>query len=304
MKALIIGFGSIGKKHFLALKGLGVTADVISSSYDKTNYEHFNFTLYKNLKQAPLNEYELFIIANITTLHFVTLKAIDKAVKDKIILVEKPLFECYKNYKSKKNAIYVAYLLRFHPVIMALKEFLYKDKKPYFASLECDSYLPNWRSGDYTKHYSAKKALGGGVSLDLSHELDLALWFFDKAKLEFSKLATISELQINSDDLALFVLKSKNTLIHICLNYFSKLNQRNFIIHTANKTYKADLVKNQISIYEKDGSSVKHTYETNTIATLQNLHKAIMQKDGTLCTLKEGLKVVKLITRAKNEHFM
>lgn len=304
MKTLIIGFGSIGKKHFLALKGLNYAVDIVSKSYEQTRYENLNFKLYKSLKQVPLNEYELFIIANITTSHFTTLKMLDKAVKNKIILVEKPLFESYKDYKSPNNSIFVAYLLRFHPVVMALKEFLHKDKKPYFASLECDSYLPNWRNGDYTQYYSAKKALGGGVSLDLSHEIDLALWFFDKPKLELSQILKLSKLQINSDDLAFFALKSKKACIHIRLNYFSKFNQRIFVLHTENKSYKADLIKNQISIYEKDGKFNEYKYEANTIITLQNLHKAIMQKDKNLCSIKEGLKVVRLITKAKNENFM
>lgn len=304
MKTLIIGFGSIGKKHFLALKGLSYAVDIVSKSYEQTNYENLNFKLYKSLKQAPLNEYELFIIANITTSHFTTLKMLDKAVKDKIILVEKPLFESYKSYKSPNNSIFVAYLLRFHPVVMALKEFLHKDKKPYFASLECDSYLPNWRNSDYTKQYSAKKELGGGVSLDLSHEIDLALWFFEKAKLEFSQIAKISKLQINSDDLAFFALKNKKTHIHIRLNYFSKLNQRIFVLHTENKTYKADLIKNQICIYEKNGSFRAYQYKANTINTLQNLHKAIRRKDKNLCTLKDGQRVLNLITKAKNEDFV
>ena len=304
MKTLIIGFGSIGKKHFLALKAQNYAVDIVSKSYEKTNYEKFSFALYKSLKEVPLNEYELFIIANITTAHFDTLKSLDKAVKDKIILVEKPLFETCKAYKSERNTIFVAYLLRFNPVIKALKDFLRKDKKPYFVSLECDSYLPKWRSGDYSKQYSAKKELGGGVSLDLSHEIDLALWFFKKAKLKFSQIAKLSKLDINSDDLAFFVLKGKKACIHIRLNYFSKFERRFFTLHTENKSYKADLVQNKISIYEKNGSFKEYQYEANTINTLKNLHKAIQHKDKKLCTLKDGQRVMKLITKAKNENFV
>lgn len=304
MKTLIIGFGSIGKKHFLALKAQNLAVDIVSKSYDKTSYENCDFTLYKSLKEAPLNDYELFIIANITTAHFDTLKSLDKAVKDKIILVEKPLFERYKAYKSKQNTIFVAYLLRFNPVIMALKDFLNKDKKPYFASLECDSCLPKWRSGDYSKQYSAKKELGGGVSLDLSHEIDLALWFFGKAKLKFSQIAKLSNLDINSDDLAFFALKSKKVSVHIRLNYFSKFERRIFVLHTENRSYEADLVQNKISIFEKNGSFKEYQYEANTINTLENLHKAIKHKNKNLCSLKEGQKVLKLITKAKNENFV
>lgn len=299
MKTLIIGFGSIGKKHFLALKALKIQVDVLSLSYEKTEYENLKFKLYKHLDEVPLNEYELFVIANITTSHFSTLKSLDKRLKNKIILVEKPLFEKDYKFKSLKNTIYVAYLLRFNPLVKALKTFLKKDKKPYFASFECDSYLPNWRQGDYTKHYSAKKALGGGVSLDLSHELDLALWFFNKAKLEFSSIRKLSELEITSDDLAFFALKDEKSRVYVRLNYFSKFNERKIIFHTENKSYKADLVKNELVIFKKNGSFIAYQYEANTIDTLMNLHNALRKKDKNLCTLKEGQRVMKLITKAK-----
>lgn len=299
MKTLIIGFGSIGKKHFLALKALKIQVDVLSLSYEKTEYENLKFKLYKHLDEVPLNEYELFIIANITTSHFSTLKSLDKRLKNKTILVEKPLFEKDYKFKSLKNTIYVAYLLRFNPLVKALKAFLKKDKKPYFASFECDSYLPNWRQGDYTKHYSAKKALGGGVSLDLSHELDLALWFFNKAKLEFSSIKKLSELEITSDDLAFFALKDEKSRVYVRLNYFSKFNERKIIFHTENKSYKADLVKNELVIFKKNGSFIAYQYEANTIDTLMNLHNALRKKDKNLCTLKEGQRVMKLITKAK-----
>lgn len=299
MKTLIIGFGSIGKKHFLALKALKIQVDVLSLSYEKTEYENLKFKLYKHLDEVPLSEYELFIIANITTSHFSTLKSLDKRLKNKTILVEKPLFEKDYKFKSLKNTIYVAYLLRFNPLVKALKTFLKKDKKPYFASFECDSYLPNWRQGDYTKHYSAKKALGGGVSLDLSHELDLALWFFNKAKLEFSSIKKLSELEITSDDLAFFALKDEKSRVYVRLNYFSKFNERKIIFHTENKSYKADLVKNELVIFKKNGSFIAYQYEANTIDTLMNLHNALRKKDKNLCTLKEGQRVMKLITKAK-----
>ncbi len=299
MKTLIIGFGSIGKKHFLALKALKIQVDVLSLSYEKTEYENLKFKLYKHLDEVPLSEYELFVIANITTSHFSTLKSLDKRLKNKTILVEKPLFEKDYKFKSLKNTIYVAYLLRFNPLVKALKTFLKKDKKPYFASFECDSYLPNWRQGDYTKHYSAKKALGGGVSLDLSHELDLALWFFNKAKLEFSSIKKLSELEITSDDLAFFALKDEKSRVYVRLNYFSKFNERKIIFHTENKSYKADLVKNELVIFKKNGSFIAYQYEANTIDTLMNLHNALRKKDKNLCTLKEGQRVMKLITKAK-----
>ncbi|EPS5759360.1 L-glutamine-D-fructose-6-phosphate isomerase subunit, partial [Campylobacter coli] len=224
MKVLIIGFGSIGKKHFLALKNLNHEVSLLSLSAKKEEFK--NTPIYRSLKECDLNEFDLFIIANITTEHFNTLKTLDDLVKDKTILVEKPLFEKSQNFTSLKNHIYVAYLLRFHPVIVALKRLL-KGEKIYFASLICNSYLPHWRALDYRQNYSAKKELGGGVLLDLSHEIDLAFFLFGNLELIYSQNAKISELDITSDDFAFLVLKnSQKAKIHIELDYFSKFNKR------------------------------------------------------------------------------
>ena len=72
--------------------------------------------------------------------------------------------------------------------------------------------MPHWRDCDYRQNYSAKKNLGGGVLLDLSHEIDLAFYLFGKLKLEFAQNFKISELDIDSDDFAFLALKNKNTI--------------------------------------------------------------------------------------------
>ncbi|WP_270965645.1 Gfo/Idh/MocA family protein [Campylobacter upsaliensis] len=298
-KALIIGFGSIGKKHFLALKTLGFEVSVVSKSANESLFKEFGeFEIYRSLKGLDLNEFELFIIANITTKHYKTLQFLDKRLKNKSILVEKPLFE--KNYSFKesgKNRIFVAYLLRFHSVIMQLRELL-KDEKPYFASLECDSYLPKWRSVDYRQNYSAKKKLGGGVLLDLSHELDLALFLFGTLKLKFAQVQKISELEIKSDDFSFLALEKKGLKVHIRLNYFSKFEKRQIIIHTEKLSLSVDLREAKISIFKENESEILN-YESDTISLLARLQEAVLRKDESLCTLKEAKRLLKLCDKAR-----
>jgi len=71
--------------------------------------------------------------------------------------------------RSRKLFTYVAYNLRFHPVIERLKKIVGEKGKPLSFRAVCKSYLPNWRPGqDYSKSYSARKELGGGVVLELA----------------------------------------------------------------------------------------------------------------------------------------
>ncbi len=300
MKVLIIGFGSIGKKHFLALNELGFLVDVLSKSYEFSHFEGKNFRLFKDLEELNLQDYDLFIIANITTSHFKTLEFLDQNVKEKIILVEKPLFQKDMEFiPSNNNQIYIAYLLRFHPMIQDLKQ-LIDEKEVYFAKFICNSYLPNWRKLDYRQNYSAKKELGGGVMLDLSHEIDLAFYFFKELSLKFSQNLKISELEITSDDFAFLALSAKNTSIHIELDYFSKLTQRKILFHTKENSFEADLVHNKLNIYDKTNNFKSKTYENDTFKTLQNMYKAILEKDQNLCTLEEARRVLRLCDEARN----
>ena len=95
-KILVIGFGSIGKRHFNILKELlpNSAIDVVS----KQNLE--NIKVYKSLSNIEnIDVYDYFVISSETYKHYEQLKYVENKVKNKIILVEKPLFEKYKNFK-------------------------------------------------------------------------------------------------------------------------------------------------------------------------------------------------------------
>ena len=52
--------------------------------------------------------------------------------------------------------------------------------------MNCFSFLPNWRNNiNYKNSNSAKKKLGGGVALELSHEIDLANYLFQIKNIIF-----------------------------------------------------------------------------------------------------------------------
>ena len=112
-------------------------------------------------------------------------------------------------FNIKKNTFYVGYNLRFNPIINFLKKKI-KSKKIWNVNLFCGSYLPGWRSNiDYKKSSSAKKGLGGGVLLDLSHELDYLQWLFGNITIQYCKSKKLSNLNINTDDFLNLVGKTK-----------------------------------------------------------------------------------------------
>ena len=156
---LIIGFGSIGKRHANILKKF----KNISNIYILTKQICKNFKKIENIKQIKKIDPDYIIIATKTSDHFKYLLFLEKNFSNKTILVEKPLFEKYKKLKIKNNKIFVGYNLRYHPVLVFIKNFI-KNKKIFSIDVNCHSYLPHWRKNrNYSKTNSAKKAYGGGA---------------------------------------------------------------------------------------------------------------------------------------------
>ena len=83
-----------------------------------------------------------------------------------------------QDYLPAGQKAYVAAPMRWCGTMLALKELL-PTLHPYCARVICSSYLPDWRPGvDYRTIYSAHKALGGGVTIDLIHEWDYLVDLF------------------------------------------------------------------------------------------------------------------------------
>ena len=81
-------------------------------------------------------------------------------------------------------------------------------------SVRCEvgHYLPYWRTNtDYRKSVSAQKILGGGVLLELSHEIDYLIWIFGSISKVNAFLTRHSSLEIDVEDTAYLRLELSNT---------------------------------------------------------------------------------------------
>ncbi len=90
MKVLIIGYGSIGKRHYEILSSLkNINCVDIVTKQNIQNIKSFQ-------KLSDINNldiYDYFVISSETSKHYEQLKYVCKNVKNKKILVEKPLYD-------------------------------------------------------------------------------------------------------------------------------------------------------------------------------------------------------------------
>ena len=257
---------------------------------------------YKELETVDINQFDYFIIASPTYLHFKHLSYIDTNVSGKIILCEKPLFDKFRDF-NPNNKIFIGYNLRFHPLILELKNML-NPSDILTIEARCGQYLPSWRQREYTSSYSAKKELGGGVLLDLSHEIDYISFLCD-SKLELIKSyqAKVSNLNITSDDICMILAKCNKTLINISLNYLSKTPYRQILVETNNNTYHLDLITNTLKIVDQDGKITqiqKPNLQRND--TFKAMHIDALNMQNHICTFSQAMDTMRLIDQIQKEN--
>ena len=290
MKWGLIGYGSIGKRHAENIISLNDEVIVVTKNQDCLLPKASSIDdLVKTY--CP----DVILISNETALHEKSYREIRALSKDLPLLIEKPVFD--KRYLVNEDQYsFVAYCLRFHPLVIQLKDKI-KNLKVISANFYVGQYLPTWRSGrDYRTSYSAKKEMGGGVLRDLSHELDLANYLLGEMKLDFCKSGHISDLEISSDDFftGFFTLKTGPS-VTIELNYVDHIVQRYFVIHTNELTFKVDFIRSEI-ITNKTVENFNFDKNEMYLTMLKNMKNKNYEN---FSSFDDGLKILDIISQAE-----
>lgn len=288
MRYLIIGYGSIGKRHAKILKDLDCYVCLVTSQKieDYNSYPTIEIALTKEV-------IDWVIISNPTHLHHESLLQLIKNNYQGKVLVEKPLFlEMAQLPSNNISKILLAYNLRFCNLLQAAKKIIENEKIITFSAY-VGSYLPNWRKGtDYRNCYSSHRDQGGGVLRDLSHELDYALWFCGPCLDVTASGGKFSQLEINSDDVYSILMKTKLCpLVNIQMNYVDHHPRREVMINTDRTSISIDLVQGFLKVNGK----IEMQSEDRT-QTYVKQHQALLENDfQSFCTYEEGVDLVNLI---------
>lgn len=256
LKFLIVGLGSIGKRHFDNLEQI---EDVEVSVLTRRQLDLPGTQLYSSIEETLHEHFDGVFITNETMLHIPT--AIAFAERKYNLFIEKPLSHSLEDIDKLANLIsrynlkvMIGCNMRFHPVIRLVKDRVQEGKigRIISARIEAGEYLPDWRPWrDYRNSYSAKKAGGGGVILDLIHELDYAYWFFGEASKIFSFSGKRSKLEIETEDTAEILIEFQNgTLCEVHLDYIQRSPGRNFKLIGTTGTIYANLITNRVKIFD------------------------------------------------------
>jgi predicted dehydrogenase len=302
MDVLIIGLGSIALKHIKAILDLHPDATLFALRSGKKDGDLEGIKNIYSIEEL-VNKPDFAIISNPTNLHAEFIKEL--ALRGIPMMIEKPALHelCDSNellaiLKSKKSFTYVAFNLRFHPCIQFLKDYLEKSmSKVNEVTVYCGSYLPDWRPNvDYKTVYSANLKMGGGVHLDLIHELDYTTWLFGQPE-KFSGFQTSSStLKIETPDYAHYLLNYPGFNASISLNYYRRDPKRYIEVVMEDKTITVDLIQNKVTnssneiLFTDAVFSMLDTYS----AQLKYFLDKLVNNQVPMNTFEDSLNVLKI----------
>ncbi len=263
---LIIGFGSAAKKHiknFLKINKnifffiLSRKKKIKLSGLNKKNFKHI-----KKLDEISFENISDSFICTGANEHFKFIKILSK--KKTNIFVEKPLMNSIINIKElkkiimrSKHKIYVGYNLMFSKSLEFLKDLKFKKKEINKVRVKAGYYLPFWRKNiDYRSSVSSNRKKGGGVLLELSHEIHYLLWIFGKPLWTSAIVEKKSNLKLNVEDNAHIVLGYKKFSCFVELDFISKKYIRFCQIDTNNYSYYWNFKKNLVKRFDQFRSKI------------------------------------------------
>jgi len=206
----------------------------------------------------------------------------------------------------------VGYNLRFYRPLILIKDFLSQGLigRVLFIQAEVGQYLPDWRSIDYRYSTSASKKLGGGVVLELSHEIDYARWLMGDVESVFAELGQLSDLEIDVEDTAdIFLRFESGTFGNIHLNMVQKSASRSCrivgtegIIEWNGQNHCARLYSNRFekwkNIYKSKKLDRNEMYKDEIVHFLECVERGIDPiVDGA-----EGRRTLEVILAAKKSN--
>ena len=221
-RVLVVGLGSIGRRHIRVVRELcsGIKIIVLRHKQcDDNDIETLGLhRCVTTIEDALAFQPEVAIVANPATKHLEVATQLAEAGVH--LLIEKPIAASPEGVqdlidlcKKKKIFLMTAYNLRFLPSMKEFRKQVQQEKvgKIYSVRAEVGQHLFNWRpENDYRKTVAAQKRLGGGVLLELSHEIDYLSWIFGSIEWVKSHVYKQSDLEIDVEDTANIILGFEN----------------------------------------------------------------------------------------------
>ncbi|MCU0348554.1 MAG: Gfo/Idh/MocA family oxidoreductase [Saprospiraceae bacterium] len=319
MKILIVGFGSIGKRHFDNLVALGYRDFQVLTSQDLTAFEDLHrLRLCKeiNLNDALAKRPDVVFVCNPTALHLET--ALAAAEAGCSIFLEKPVSHNLVGLEKlaalaevKQLKIQVGFQWRYHGVLRGIRSAIAEGKigRPVAAHAHWGEWLPGWHPWeDYRQGYAARTDLGGGVVLTLCHPFDYLRWMLGECEVVSAVGGQLSGLELDTEDTALTTLRFQSGAVgSVYLDYVGQPPKHTLQIIGKAGRIEWDALCGSAKIYTQGGRAFEmlmpgRYFERNEMFLNQtaDFMDCILQDKTPTCTLHDGIRALELCLAAKS----
>lgn len=214
-RLLVVGLGSIGTRHARVAREVLPFARIAALRHRPvTEVPPVVDECVTSIEAALAFGPQLAVIANPATHHLASALAFARAGIH--LLVEKPFADraaggavLLQECRDRGLTLAVGYNLRFSPTLARFRDLIHEGAVGRVLSVraEAGQALPSWRPGaDYRTTVSAQASLGGGVLLELSHEIDYLRWIFGDVDWVSAVARRQSALEIDVEDTAHLVM--------------------------------------------------------------------------------------------------
>jgi len=306
MKFLIAGMGSIGRRHLRLLAEQGETDIYLYRTHRATlpDQDLAGYPVETDLEAALAQKPDGVIISNPTSLHLDV--AIPAAEAGCHILLEKPISHNLErvdqlNAAAQKSGarILVGFQFRYHPSLRKAAELLADGSlgRPVSFRTHWGEYLPAWHPWeDYRESYSARKDLGGGVILTLTHPLDYLHWLFGEMHELWSFAGQFSDLELEVVDTAEIGLRFASGVVgSVHLNYTQRPPRHQTEIVCTGGTIRFDNAAAGLEVYQAEKGewqiySLPDGFERDDLFRAQIRHflQVVQGSEQPVCSLHDG----------------
>jgi glutamate-1-semialdehyde 2,1-aminomutase/spore coat polysaccharide biosynthesis protein SpsF len=316
-RALVVGCGSIGRRHARNLKSFGVQqlgfCDTSPEALKQCR-EELNGEIFSDYGQA-LQKFKPDIALICTPPVYHVEEALAALQAQAHVFIEKPLSHessgiqvLIAEARRRDRNVQIGYNMRFHPGLKILKELIDSGKigRVLWLHAEAGQYLPDWRPWQhYRESYSARHELGGGIILDGSHELDYICWLLGRPTEVLCRAEHLSSLDVDVEDSAWIYLsfpEKRRAELH--LDFVQRVYARTCKVvgETGTAVWDFNLQEVRWFSSEQPGwNSIPYIFEANDmyVAEMRHFLKSLGTGTGPMIDLEQGRDVIRVVEAAK-----
>lgn len=312
--ALVIGCGSIGRRHARNLAGIGVADLLLFDPNVERARQAANESRGRavdDLPEALAAERGVALVCSPPALHEEQVAQALKGGWD--VFVEKPVTpsaaraDALARLAAEREAVtLVGFNFRFEPGLLEVERLLRAGSlgAPLAVRGIVGQYLPDWHPWeDYRHGYSARRELGGGVLLDNSHEIDTLVWLFGDPVSVWCQARTTGTLDIDSEDVAQLSLAfADGPLAQLQLDYLQRAPRRELEIACSGGTIRWLYDQRRLDVYfegEWTSTALREDHNLTYVDELEHLLTSVSTRARTRCTLAEGARSLRVVEGAK-----